>query len=68
MRPDVEGPWYWCFEHQRAEPEGEQCPAEDRLGPYPTRQEAVDWRVKHEARDELWKEQDRRWEGEDEEG
>lgn len=58
--------WYWCLEHDRAEPEGEQCPAEDRLGPYPSRQEAVNWRQKADARDERWKEQDRQWEGEDE--
>ncbi len=58
--------WYWCFEHDRAEPEGEQCPAEDRLGPYGSRQEAVNWRQKADARNERWKEQDRKWEGEDE--
>lgn len=58
--------WYWCFDHGRPEPEGEQCPAEDRLGPYGSRQEALNWRQKAEARNERWKEQDRKWEGEDE--
>lgn len=68
MSLDPEGPWYWCFKHQRPEPEGEQCAAEDRLGPYPTHQEAVNWREKADARNERWKQQDREWEGEDEEG
>ena len=66
--PDPKGPWYWCFNHNRPEPEGEQCPGEDRLGPYPTREEAVNWREKADARNERWKEQDREWEGEDEDG
>ena len=68
MSPDLKGPRYWCFRHERAEAEGEQCPADDRLGPYPSRQEAVNWREKADARNELWKQQDREWEGEDEEG
>lgn len=58
--------WYWCFEHQRAEPEGEQCRASNRLGPYRSRQEALHWREQAEAREERWREQDRKWEGEDE--
>ena len=65
---DLKGPWYWCFKHARPEPEGEQCAAEDRLGPYPTREEAVNWRDKADARNERWKQQDREWAGEDEDG
>ena len=57
--------WYWCLRHQRPEPEGEQCAAEDRMGPYPTREDALNWKDKAEARDEHWKAQDRAWEGED---
>jgi hypothetical protein len=60
--------WYWCLRHERPEHEGEQCPAQDRLGPYSSRQEALNWREKAEARDERWREQDRQWEGEDEDG
>lgn len=60
-----DGKWYWCFEHATAEPEGSQCRAEDRLGPYGSREEAVRWREKAEARDERWRQQDREWEGDD---
>ena len=60
------GNWYWCFAHEEAEPEGEQCAAEDRLGPYRSREEAANWRQRVEERDEAWKEQDRQWEGEEE--
>ena len=67
MSPD-DRRWYWCFAHDRAEPEGEQCAAENRLGPYATRDQALHWRDTVEARNERWKEQDREWEGEDEEG
>ncbi|MDP9419310.1 MAG: hypothetical protein M3P53_04030 [Actinomycetota bacterium] len=58
--------WYWCFRHGRAEPEGEQCAAVDRLGPYPSRERALHWREQVDQRNEAWREQDRRWEGEDE--
>ncbi len=57
--------WYWCLHHQRPEREGEQCQADDRLGPYRSREEAVRWKEKAEARDERWKAQDREWDGED---
>ena len=56
--------WYWCFEHQRAEHEGEQCRASGRLGPYPTEEAARDWQATKDAREETWKEQDEVWEGE----
>ena len=68
MSPDEGGRWYWCFAHDRPEAEGEQCAGDDRLGPYGSREEAVHWRDKVEARNERWKQQDREWEGEDEEG
>ena len=48
--------WFWCFTHQKAEPEGEQCRADDRLGPYASRAEAEDWRAKVEARNDAWDE------------
>ena len=63
MAPDS---WYWCLEHDRPEPEGDQCRADDRMGPYPSREEAVNWRHKADQREERWKEQDRQWEGETE--
>ena len=42
--------WYWCFEHQRAEHEGDQCRATDRLGPYPSEEAARNWQATKEAR------------------
>ena len=62
-----DGVWYWCLRHDRAEPEGQQCAAEDRLGPYPSRQEAQRWKETVDERNERWREQDRQWEGLDEE-
>ncbi len=58
--------WYWCLRHQRVEAAEEACPAEYRMGPYASREEARAWREKVEQRNEAWKEQDREWEGEDE--
>ncbi len=55
--------WYWCFEHQRAEHEGEQCRASGRLGPYASEEAAKNWRATSEAREATWKEQDEKWEG-----
>ena len=58
-------PWYWCLRHGRAEPEGEQCAAVDRLGPYPTREQALQWREQVDRRNETWREQDRQWDDDD---
>ena len=58
--------WYFCQRHDRAEPEGEACRALDRLGPYPTREAAENWRELAAARNEEWEEQERAWEGDDE--
>jgi hypothetical protein len=35
------------------------------MGPYPSREEAANWREKVEARNDEWDEEDRRWEGDD---
>ena len=59
------GAWYWCFSHGRAEPEGDQCRADDRMGPYSSEEEARQWRDRVEQRNEAWDEEDRRWEGEE---
>lgn len=37
----ADGPWYWCLDHSRVEPE-EGCPNDRRLGPYETQAEAQD--------------------------
>lgn len=55
--------WYWCFDHDRAEHEGEQCRAENRLGPYPSEEAAKSWQATAEARNEAWEQEDREWRG-----
>ena len=60
--------WYWCLRHERPEREGEQCEADDRLGPYASREDAVNWRERVEQRNEQWEEEDERWSGGGEEG
>ncbi|WP_372727712.1 hypothetical protein [Nocardioides sp.] len=45
--------YYFCVKHH--EVEGEHgCPAIDRLGPYPTREEAANALQKAEERNEEW--------------
>lgn len=56
--------WYWCLTHSRAEQKPD-CPALDRLGPYPSKAAAENWREVNEAREETWKAQDEAWEGDD---
>ncbi len=53
--------WYWCQEHERAEPWGQACPRDRRLGPYPSKESAENWRDLHEQREEHWEEQDEEW-------
>lgn len=57
--------WFWCQRHQRAEPAPQACRALDRLGPYSSKHAAENWRERADARNEAWEEQDRAWEGED---
>lgn len=57
--------WYWCQRHDRAEQGVDVCRALHRLGPYPTREDAENWREHAEARNEAWEQQDRAWDGED---
>ncbi len=61
--------WYWCQEHERAEPRKDVCARDRRLGPYPSREAAENWRELHGEREERWQEQEDEWAGEgDEEG
>jgi hypothetical protein len=53
------GDWYYCLEHQKVE-EGPECPAKDRLGPYPTPEAAAHAFEAVEERNEEW-ETDPRW-------
>lgn len=55
--------WYFCLEHERAEQGTSGCRANRRLGPYPSREAAEDWRELAEERNERWAAEDRRWKG-----
>lgn len=53
--------WYWCLTHKTVE-RGAACRATDRMGPYPSRQAALDWQSSHESRADTWEQEDRDWE------
>ena len=55
------GRWYWCLHHRRAEPADAVCPAEDRLGPYASKDDAEHWQDRVQARNERWEAEDRAW-------
>lgn len=59
------GGWYWCMRHNRAEEAGAACAADDRLGPYESKDAAEHWKDRVEARNEKWDEEDRAWTGDD---
>ena len=56
-----DGEWYWCLRHHAVEP-FEGCRAEDRLGPYPTRDEAAHALQKVQERNEEWDREDEEYE------
>lgn len=37
----------------------------DRLGPYPSKEDAENWRERVERRNAEWDDEDRRWNGDD---
>ena len=53
------GEWYYCLRHRRVE-EGPDCPAKDRMGPYPSRTEAEHALDLARERNERWR-TDPRW-------
>lgn len=57
--------WYWCQEHERAEPAKDACPRDRRLGPYESKEAAEAWKQRHEEREEAWEEQEEAWEDAD---
>ena len=56
-----DGERYWCLRHHAVEP-FEGCRAEDRLGPYPTRDEAAHALQKVQERNEKWDREDEEYE------
>lgn len=55
--------WYWDLAKNRAVPASERGPGERMLGPYPSRLEAENWRMKNAERNEAWDDADDEWEG-----
>ena len=45
--------WWFCVKHNTVEPE-DGCPGKDRLGPYPTREEAARALQTVRQRNEEW--------------
>jgi hypothetical protein len=54
------GEYYYCLAHSKVEGPGE-CPAAERLGPYPTKEAALAWRETAAQRSERWDAEDERW-------
>lgn len=42
---DARGEWYFCFKHNKVEMRHE-CKRVDRMGPYPTPEDAENWRAR----------------------
>jgi hypothetical protein len=53
--------WYWDLQRKVAVPASERGPADQLLGPYPSRAEAENWKAKTEQRNEGWDEADDAW-------
>ncbi len=50
--------FYYCLKHKTVEPDGSQCEATQRMGPYPTAEAAENWRQTVEERNEAWDDED----------
>ncbi len=51
--------WWYCLRHQAVE-QGPGCPGKERLGPYPTQEQAVQALEQAARRNQQW-EEDPRW-------
>ena len=65
---DASGPggggYFWCLRDSRVETGGDLCPAQYRLGPYATADEATRALETVEKRNAEWDAEDARWTGE----
>ncbi len=57
--------WYWCLDHNAVEPEASSCAPGRRLGPFPSRAAAANWKETFEARNKAQDREDAEWEGTD---
>lgn len=53
--------WWFCLKHMAVEPDA-GCPNKDRMGPYPTRDDAARALQTAAERNEAWKKADEAWE------
>ena len=58
------GAFYWCLRHNRVETGDDLCPAQYRLGPYATADDAARALETVEKRNAEWDAEDARWTGE----
>lgn len=54
---DAHGEWYYCFTHDRVEHQDESDDT-DRMGPYPTAEDARNWRERVAERNAEWDDED----------
>jgi hypothetical protein len=54
----ADGDWWYCLTHKTVEPDSVACKAVDRLGPYPSREEAERALDKVAQRNEAWEADD----------
>jgi hypothetical protein len=52
---DARGKWYYCFAHHKVETPNE-CDHMDRMGPYETPEDAMNWRERVSAGNKEWEE------------
>lgn len=53
--------WYWDLDKQIAVPADSRGPADQTLGPYPSKAEAEHWKATTERRNESWDADDDAW-------
>lgn len=56
--------FWWCLRHRRVESGDDVCPAQYRLGPYPSAEEATRALDTVDRRNAEWEAEDARWHGE----
>ncbi len=58
------GGYFWCLRHNRVETGDDVCPAQFRLGPYASADDATRALETVEKRNAAWDAEDARWTGE----
>ncbi|BFU46194.1 MULTISPECIES: hypothetical protein [unclassified Krasilnikovia] len=59
-----EGAYFWCLRHDRVETGDDKCPAQYRLGPFPSADDATHALETVAKRNAAWDAEDARWTGE----